>query len=237
MSKSLQKERLDIILKMVKENDYVKYSDLEEKLKISIATIRRDVLKLESQGKINRISGGIEYKNMNLDEDYNIRVNKNSEKKKIIAKKASRYLKPEQLIFLDAGTTVFEMIPYLKNLNVRVVTNGVEHINELLKYGISFMLLGGEVKPKTKAIIGVNTIKELKKYKFDISFIGANAIDEEFGYSTPDIEEALIKEEVINNSKKAFILADTSKLNNISRVKFSDLKNAILITEKKEGKK
>ncbi|WP_197034533.1 DeoR/GlpR family DNA-binding transcription regulator [Streptobacillus canis] len=237
MTKNLQKERFDIILKMVKENDYVKYSDLEDRLNISIATIRRDVLKLESQGRINRISGGIELRNDNLDVDYHIRSSKHSDKKRTIAKKAAKYLKPNNLIYLDAGTTVFEIIPYLKGLNVTVVTNGVEHINELIKNEISFMLLGGEVKPTTKAIIGVSAMKQLKNYSFDLAFIGANAVDEEFGYSTPDIEEAVIKEEAINHSRKAIVLADSTKLNNISRVKFADIDKAILITEKKEDKK
>ncbi|CAM3126234.1 DeoR/GlpR family DNA-binding transcription regulator [Streptobacillus felis] len=236
MSKNLQKERFDLILKMVKENDYVKYSELEERLNISIATIRRDVLKLESQGKLNRISGGIEYRNSNVDEDYNVRSSKHLDKKRIIAKRASKYINPNTLIYLDAGTTVFELIPYLKNNNVTVITNGVEHINELIKNNISFILLGGEVKPKTKAIIGVTAIKQLEKYSFDISFIGANAVDVEFGYSTPDIEEAMIKREAIKRSKTAIILSDSTKLNSISRVKFAEYTDAILITEKKEGK-
>ncbi|ACZ00603.1 DeoR/GlpR family DNA-binding transcription regulator [Streptobacillus moniliformis] len=236
MSKNLQKERFDLILKMVKENDYVKYTDLEKKLNISIATIRRDVIKLETQGKLNRISGGIEYRNPNLDEDYHIRSVKYSEKKRVISKKASKYVKPNTLIYLDAGTTVFEIISYLKNMNVIVVTNGVEHINELIKNEISFILLGGEVKPKTKAIIGVTAMKQLEQYNFDLAFMGTNAVNEEFGFSTPDIEEAIIKEKAISKSQKAIVLADSTKLNNISRVKFADFKDAILITEKKENK-
>ncbi|WP_064605596.1 DeoR/GlpR family DNA-binding transcription regulator [Streptobacillus moniliformis] len=236
MSKNLQKERFDLILKMVKENDYVKYTDLEKKLNISIATIRRDVIKLETQGKLNRISGGIEYRNPNLDEDYYIRSVKYSEKKRVISKKASKYVKPNTLIYLDAGTTVFEIISYLKNMNVIVVTNGVEHINELIKNEISFILLGGEVKPKTKAIIGVTAMKQLEQYNFDLAFMGTNAVNEEFGFSTPDIEEAIIKEKAISKSQKAIVLADSTKLNNISRVKFADFKDAILITEKKENK-
>ncbi len=232
--KKLQKERFDKILELLKEKDYLKYSDLEKYIDVSPITIRRDVIKMESLGLLSRISGGIENKNINKDIDYNLRSKKNLSQKKSIAKKASKFIKNNSLIFLDAGTTTFELIQHLKNKDITVVTNGVEHINELIKNDIKFILLGGFVKPSTKATVGTVTTNQLEEFYFDLAFLGANGVDEEKGITTPDLEEAHIKMKAIKNSKKVYILADKTKLCKISNIKFADYENISIITEKGE---
>lgn len=194
---------------------------------VSNITIRRDTDKLENMGLINKILGGVEIKDNKMDIDYDIRSKKNLPQKKTIAKKASKFLQNNSLIFLDSGTTIYEIIPYLKNRNIKVVTNSYMHINALLDNGIDFIILGGKVKKLTKAIIGVVAIKQMQSFNFDISFIGANGVDKEKGYTTPDIDEAEIKRIAIEKSKKAYILADESKYNKIYSIifqKFDDSK-------------
>lgn len=229
--KSLQKERIDLIYKLTEEKTYVKYSDIAKNLNISEATIRRDVKKMETLGLINIISGGIEIRNNNNDIEYNLRIKKNLNQKKSIAKNASKYINRNETIFLDAGTTTFELIPYLKNMNITVITNAITHIEALIDNNINFILLGGKVKEITKAIIGTYAIKQLEHFNFDKCFLGSNGVDDKFGFSTPDIEEALIKEAVCNRSKQKFILADKSKIGLITNASFANLKDCTLITE------
>ncbi|WP_067142254.1 DeoR/GlpR family DNA-binding transcription regulator [Oceanivirga salmonicida] len=232
--KKLQKQRFDKILELLKISDYLKYSDLEKQMNVSAITIRRDVIKMETLGLLNRISGGIENKSISQDIDYNLRSKKNLSAKKAVAKKASKYIKNNLIIFLDAGTTIFELIPYLKGKNITAITNCIEHINKLIKNEINFILLGGYVKPSTKATVGIETLNQLDKFNFDIAFIGANGVDKEKGITTPDIEEAHIKTKAIKHSKKVYILTDSSKFNKISNVKFSEYDNVNIITEKGE---
>lgn len=47
---------------------------------------------------------------------------------------------------------------------------------------------------------------------------------------TPDIREALVKEEVVTRSKNAYVLADDSKFDQISSVTFADISKATIIT-------
>ena len=68
-------------------------------------------------------------------------------------------------------STNFEMIAYLPKIIV-VVTNGLMHIEKLLAKGIKTFLLGGYIKPTTKAMVGIGAIKSLKNYRFDKCFIG-----------------------------------------------------------------
>ena len=87
------------------------------------------------------------------------------------------------------------------------------------------------MKHKTGALIGKDALKIIESYNYDISFLGTNSIDIKAGLTTPDPEEALIKERVIKNSKISYILADHTKFNQISFSKFSDLDKVMVITD------
>ena len=79
---------------------------------------------------------------------------KNLQEKIRIAKYAATFVQEGDCIFLDAGTTMFQMIPHLKNKNVVIVTNGLTHVESLIEYGITTYLTGGYVKSKTRALVG-----------------------------------------------------------------------------------
>ena len=59
-------------------------------------------------------------------------------------------------------------------------------------HDIETYLIGGRIKKSTLAIVGVKALRDLSEFRFDKAFIGINGINEN-GYSTHDIEEALIK--------------------------------------------
>ena len=68
------------------------------------------------------------------------------------------------------------------------------HIERLLAKRIKTFLLGGYIKSTTKAVVGRGAIESLKNYRFDKCFMGVNGIHPQFGFTTPDQEEAMIKE-------------------------------------------
>jgi DeoR family fructose operon transcriptional repressor len=133
-------------------------------------------------------------------------------------------------IYIDAGTTTMQMIPYLKDKEITVVTNGVSHLEMLLENQIPTYLIGGIVKPKTRALVGSAAQSGINAYRFDKCFMGVNGIHPEAGYTTPDPEEAAIKRLAITLSQEAFILADDTKFNEISFSKIAGLYEAAVIT-------
>lgn len=231
MKKILEKDRVKIILELLKKDSYISYEELLKNIPTSIATIRRDINKLCESGKVKKILGGVEIIKIKEDIEFSTRSNKNIEKKKKIANKASKFLKEDDFIFLDSGTTTIELIPYMKSKNITVVTNGIANIKKLLENNIKTILIGGTVKKTTQTIIGCIAMDDIMKYSFDSCFIGANAIDENLGYFTVDLEEAMIKKIAIKNSKKRYVLADTTKIGKLSNITFADYKECILITE------
>ncbi|WP_339021644.1 hypothetical protein [Spiroplasma endosymbiont of Atherix ibis] len=157
----------------------------------------------------------------------------NVEAKKIIAKKASACIKPFETIFLDAGSTTFFLAEKIKpEFNNKIYTNSIINAQILAKNGVKYIkLLPGKLKISTVAICGVEKITALSKYNFDLAFLGINAVDKEFNFFTTDEDEAEVKRIAIKNSQFAFVLADISKNNSKSLVKFSDKSQIALINE------
>ena len=74
-------------------------------------------------------------------------------------------------------------------------------------------------------------MKNIEKYRFDISFLGVNGVDIDKGLMTPDIKEAILKEKILEISDTTYILADKEKFGMSSSVKFGNVENCILITD------
>lgn len=230
--KKMKVTRLEELQNYLNMKKHASYKELSEVINISEATIRRDTDNLIKKGYLKKILGGVEVITNNEDINYRIRKQLNQSVKKKVASNASKYIKENTFIFLDSGTTVEHLIPYFKDKNITVVTNGVTHIEKLLQNGITTIILGGRVKNITKAIVGAKTMFDIYTYNFDACFMGANAFDNQ-GFYTPDIDEAQIKESVMNRSKNKYVLADTTKKNQKSNIRFFKLKNVVLITEEK----
>ena len=111
------------------------------------------------------------------------------------------------------------------------------HIEELTKNKIRTIVIGGEVKDTTKAIVGAEAIQSLEKYRFDKCFIGVNGIDEKKGFTTPELNEAIIKKKVLELSEMKYILADKSKFNKISNIQFAKIGDCKIITSDEAIKK
>lgn len=228
----LTPERHQLIVSLLKENGVVKLQELVERTNSSESTIRRDLVQLEDKNILKRIHGGASLVQGNrVEPSYIEKSSKNIKEKRAIAQYASQLIHEGDSIYLDAGTTSQELIPFLNHEGITVVTNAVNLIEPLLEKGITTYLTGGVVKPQTKALIGSRALESLNLYRFDKCFLGVNGIDLKYGYTTPDPEEALIKQTAMGLASECYILADHTKFNEVSFSKVSSLKDAVLITD------
>jgi DeoR family transcriptional regulator, fructose operon transcriptional repressor len=228
----LTEERHRIILDLLARKEVVKLQELVEATNSSESTIRRDLTQLEKEKKLRRIHGGATLPHQKREELSVLEKSaKHIEEKKRIAEYAASLVEHGDCIYLDAGTTTLEMIPHLRGKDIVVVTNGMMHLELLLENDIATYLLGGLLKKKTKALIGRGALQSLQSYSFDKCFIGANGVHYEYGYTTPDPEEAMVKHTAMRLAQKAYVLADHSKLNESTFAKIADLHEAILITD------
>jgi DeoR family fructose operon transcriptional repressor len=228
----LTTERHQFILSILKEQGTVKLQELVDQLQASESTIRRDLVQLEEMKLLKRVHGGaslLQRKGLEpttMEKQYKARA-----EKQLIAKLAASFIEKNDCIYLDAGTTTAEMIPYLKDKNITVLTNGLMHIPKLIELEIKTVLVGGMIKFSTNAIIGSNAVQFLNEYRFDKCFLGMNGIHQELGFTTPDPEEALLKKMALRLSNETYVLADSSKLNEATFAKVADVSDAIILTD------
>lgn len=227
----LTTERHEIIVQLLKEKQTITLKDIMDATPASESTIRRDLTELETQGKLVRIHGGATISERKLQElTFSEKSAKSLQEKVRIAKYAASLVQKEDCIYLDAGTTVIQMVPFLADKDIVVVTNGLTHVDALIEQGITTYLTGGLMKTKTSAVIGQQAIQSLNNYRFDKCFLGVNGFHSVYGYTTPDPEEAGVKQAASALAQETYVLADGAKYNKTSFAKISDLQNAQLIT-------
>ena len=157
-----KEERQNAIIDLIDHQGRMSVKDLADLFKVSLMTIRRDLRELEIRGLLKTSYGGaLPVANVPLENINQIyaRMKFRIEEKQKIAKYAGTLIKEGDTIFLDAGSTTLEMIPYLPtDPTLKVVTNSVTHALQLLERGIETMILGGTLKHTTNAIVGPTAV-------------------------------------------------------------------------------
>ncbi|MCL1990797.1 MAG: DeoR/GlpR family DNA-binding transcription regulator [Defluviitaleaceae bacterium] len=232
----MTEKRHQLIMTKIEREGVVKISELVVALETSESTIRRDLVALEKLNYLRRVHGGaVSIKSKIFEKNDLDKTVKNHDQKDAIAKAAALLIDDGDRIYLDSGTTVFEMIKYMTQSDITVVTNGISHVEMLIKKEIPCVLLGGQIKPETKALVGIETLNMLRHYRFDKCFVGTNGVDQAYHFTTLDPEEAAIKKLAIDLSKEAFVLADASKFGEVSFMKFANIGDACILTDWLEG--
>ncbi|MDU5111239.1 DeoR/GlpR transcriptional regulator [Clostridium sartagoforme] len=229
----LTEERHKLILEELNKNSVVYVSELVKMLDTSESTIRRDLNSLNAEGKLKKVHGGatlVENEFNTKDDNLSIRENLNMQDKAIIAKYAASLVTKDDFVYIDSGTTTNLIIDYLEETSAVYVTNGINQAKRLIGKGFTTYIIAGELKTSTEAIVGVEAINSLRRYNFTKGFFGTNGISENRGFTTPDMKEALVKEEAIKRTRNAYILADKTKFNEISCITFAEVDEAIIIT-------
>lgn len=221
-----QNSRHQIILNNLKNYNKVEVDQLSRELNVSEMTVRRDLEKLESEGSLVRVFGGAIPLQTNINETpYSDKKIKNITAKKEIAIEALKYVRDNQTIILDSGTTTYEIANQLMNLNYQltIITNDITICSLFMNSDINVIVLGGQMQNNTGSVLGSLTYDIVTKLNADLFFLGAHAIDEEFGITAPSIDKANLKAAMIKASKETILVADKSKFNKKTLYKVTDV--------------
>ncbi|WP_123053381.1 DeoR/GlpR family DNA-binding transcription regulator [Clostridium sp. JN-1] len=225
-----QEERRLYIKKILNYNKKVETKDLSKDLNVSEMTIRRDLDYLEKKGILKRVLNGAILNSINkidpIDDSLNIRMNQSIEEKKAIAKYASTLINDDDIIFLDASTTVCALCPYILNKKITIVTNCIRICNyfNTIK-NINIILAGGILRCGTLSLIGTDTNKFLKQYNTNKLFLSGKALSLKDGLTDVNTFEIEAKKAAMENTKEIILLIDHTKLNQTSLIKVCDTNN------------
>ena len=227
-------ERRLQIAELLEQNEVVALDEFCKSLGgVSESTVRRDLKTMEKEGEITLLrGGGACLKRGSYEVPVLSKKSKNVKQKEGIAKVAASLVNDGDSIYIDSGSTALDMVKYLKDKNITVVTTNALICSELQSSNIKCIIAGGEINITTASIRGITTNNFLKSYYFDKAFVGISGFSKEAGFNTPDLLEAEKKRIVCKNSGKAYIVADSSKSGKNTLCKVLDLEQATLICDK-----
>ncbi|MDF2923699.1 MAG: DeoR family transcriptional regulator [Paenibacillaceae bacterium] len=206
-------ERLQKIVLLVNERGSIRVTELSELCRVTEETIRKDLDKLESEGKLMRSHGGaVSVQDTQQEVPYFERETTNVEEKKQIAMAAVGLIEPRDRIILDASTTAWWIARYLPDAPLTVLTNSMKVALELSgKEKIQVISTGGILMSSSLSFVGPLTERSLETYHVDKMFLSCKGLHLSRGITEPNELQGLVKRKMIRQSDHVYLLADYSK--------------------------
>lgn len=212
-------ERERLILAAMSQSGFVSYRELEGALDASPATIRRDLTRLETEGRIARVHGGaklVEDKDDNaqprlIGTPFDQSITQNLTAKKAIGRAAAALCAPGEGIMIDGGTTTLQMCPHLAGLDCQVLTNSLHIVNALLpQTGTRILLPSGSVFREQNIILAAAGEESMPRFYAPKLFMGAAAVGPQ-GVMQADIVLVASERRFIDQAEQVILMVDSSK--------------------------
>lgn len=226
-------ERYEKIGDLVAAEGRVSVAQLADRFSITQETVRRDLAALENDGVVRRVHGGAvaAAKRSTGELSLSSRQSQHHDQKLQIARKALDLIPAGSSVVIDAGTTTELLADLLQDWQapnpdegLLIITHAVPIAAKLVNTpALELELLGGRVRGLTRASVGDSTVKQLDNLRPDIAFVGTNGVHPDFGFSTPDAQEAAVKSAIVRSARRVIALADASKLGEEALVRFAAL--------------
>ncbi len=206
-------ERRRLIMERLRETGFISVASLTQDLGVSDMTVRRDLRKLEQEGAVRVVHGGVSALHGPLHNPAFVsRASMDAAAKKAIADTALTLVADTDTIAIDAGTTAYALAQALPHtFGGTVVTHSVPVIQLLLNRGRGRVVgLGGELLHESQAFAGQMTVDAARGLRVKILFLGAAAVDERGVYVATDNERPT-KLALIDIADQVVLLADHTK--------------------------
>ncbi len=122
--------------------------------------------------------------------------------------------------------------------NLTVITNDLQIALKLQKYSeIHLILLGGRVRTSFECTVGGMGIRALEELSVDKVFMTTNALSLQKGATTPNLDNAEIKREMMKIGNQRYLLCDSSKIGTKTVCSFAEIEEFdVIITDDKISK-
>ncbi|GAB4544558.1 MAG: hypothetical protein OHK0023_01550 [Anaerolineae bacterium] len=222
-------ERRQQILRLLRENNTAKVTDLARMLDVSEGTIRNDLIALDEEQQILRVRGGAVLRDDALDRRRTLpaRVAENAAAKLRIAKWAAELVEDGDTIALDASSTVLYMAQFLKaRRNLTIVTNGIEVARAIAENPANtVILIGGALSTDGMTLRGALAENTMQSLFVKLAFLSCSGFSLENGLTEPVIDDAKLKTLMIRCAKQTIALIDSSKFDKFGLTPFASLED------------
>lgn len=206
-------ERQQEIVRLIERLERITVNELQQRFRTSAVTIRKDLDILQDKGILLRTHGGATLAEK-VEQTIPIQERRDrfQKAKTAIAQTALKLIFNCHTVALDAGSTTLELARLLQDSSLRVVTNSLLIANALAdRPSGTMVLLGGVWRQESSCFIGPVTLNNLERMHVDIAFVGASGFDETAHFTCQNSIEAQVKEAILSQAGRRFIVCDSSK--------------------------
>ncbi len=235
----MKSERQNIIIDMLFKDGFVKTSNLQETLGVSIETIRRDFNQLAKMGFLIKTYGGAvktnHYINVKSDlETWQRRMDSSLKEKRAIALCAIKYIEDYTLLAMDSGTTILELAKLLnQRKGITIITNDINTTETILQHNVNQVFLLGGMMTANGSSNGYLAKHLLSNFsKIDMYVFSCDGVNIEDGFTTSNLENNELKRLFVEKAIKKIALADYTKFGKKALFKISSFDQVdVVITD------
>jgi DeoR family ulaG and ulaABCDEF operon transcriptional repressor len=237
----LEKQRQQLILDILDEQQFASVRSLSPQLGASEATIRRDITKMAASGQLKKIRGGAEALAENIGQPQRPHLKgsvfladkeMHAGNKRLIAQKAVELCEDGDAIIINGGSSTFMMGEFLSDRQMNILTNSfvlAQYLSENSSNQIT--LPGGEIYRKQEIILSSFENDTIQHYHGSKMFMSTPGISDA-GVMESDPLLIRAEQKLRKQADKLIVLADSSKLGKRSNFIFSTLSDVdVLITD------
>ena len=219
-------EREAIILDALQKKGFTTYRHLEEKVDASPATIRRDLARLEKQGKITRLHGGARVVDANGQNasalpslsgtPFDKSLQHNIDAKRAIARHAASLCTRGEGVIIDGGTTTYQMCEHLDGLELQILTNSLYIVNAVLQQASTHVLVpSGPIFREQNIILAPAGEVSMPNFYASKLFLGAASVSRR-GIFQADTILVASQRRLLDRAGEVILVVDSSKLSGSS---------------------
>ena len=211
-------ERDRVILNLLGERGFVSFQELSRRLDASPATLRRDLDRLQVDGKLVRVRGGAQPCVGSHDGGLHLQgvpfhenINRNRAAKEAIGRAAAELCQPGDAVIIDGGSTTLQMCPGLEPLGLQVLTNSLHIVSALLQQPNTRVSIPGGVVFREQNIV-LDPFDDTSARSFHASrmFVGTAAVTRH-GLMQSDIILVQAERKLLELTEEVIVLVDSSK--------------------------
>ncbi|MEV0616239.1 DeoR/GlpR family DNA-binding transcription regulator [Nonomuraea sp. NPDC050404] len=216
----IPEQRRQEILRHLQHAHVLSYRQLTELLSVSHMTIRRDIIALEKQGSVEATPGGAKIVTRLLREpDRTEKAVTDQAGKAAMARAAAGMVADSMTIYLDAGTTIQAVRPFLDEArDLTVVSNDLATVTDFIDHpGVDLICVGGRVETANRSTSGRLATLALRELSLDIAFLSSSSWDVRHGVTTPVEAKIDVKRAALAAATTSVLVAGSAKFGRFAR--------------------
>jgi len=219
-------QRREQMLRQLRKHQVLSVHQLMEMFDCSHMTVRRDIALLEQSGRAYSVTGGVRIASqVHSEPSHQSKAVVELPQKQAMAKIAASLLHHEMTIYLDAGTSTLELVPYICALEgMTVVTNDFGVVNALADAThVEVIHTGGLLDHPNRSCVGALAAATLRQLATDVAFMSTSSWDLQRGTTTPSPLKVEVKQAAMQAASRNVLLTTSSKYGTFGMYKIATL--------------